>query len=72
MVVDVVNGDDSGVIERGGGASLAIEPTKALGIGADFAREDFDGGFTSQLDVPSAVDLAHPAGTERRKNLVRA
>jgi hypothetical protein len=59
-----------GVAEAAGGASLLREARQAFGIRREARRQDLDGDLAPDARVASAVDLAHPSGSERRDHLV--
>ena len=70
----VVDGDDVGVREAGGGAGLAPEPVDERGIACEGAMEHLDRDLARQDGVVGAEDLAHalrrrcvpPCGNGRR------
>ena len=64
VLVDVVDGDDGRMIERRRRSCFPLEATEPLRIGRELVGQDFDRGFTPELGVLGAVDLAHPTGTE--------
>ena len=69
---DVVDRDDVVVVEAGGRARFLLEPLVPVGIGRELGREHLDRHVAPEAGVPRAVDLPHPAGAERREDLVRA
>jgi hypothetical protein len=72
MEADVEDGEQVGVAERARRAGLLLEALQALGIGGEGGRQDLDRHVAPQPRVVGAVHLAHPAGTQRRHDLVRA
>ena len=58
-------GDDSGVVEPGGGLGLALDPVARSGAGFDHLH----GHVTLQAVVPGAVDGAETAGAEAFRDL---
>ena len=72
FVAGVVDGDDVGMRQAGERFHLTLESRERLGIGGEGWRQDFDRDVAAQPRVPCAVDLAHPAGTERCDDLVGA
>jgi hypothetical protein len=69
--LDLVDGDDVGVVERGGRAGLVYEAGAAGRIREPIRGEDLDRHLAPESGVGGAVDLAHPARAERRQDLVR-
>jgi len=63
---------DVRVIERGDGHRLASQPLSRARVSGGFDREQLDGDLTIETRVAGAIHLAHPARTERGKDLVRA
>jgi hypothetical protein len=59
------------MIQRGGGASLLLEPAKSVGVGTELGREDFDGDLSTESRITRPIDLAHPAGPDPRKDFIR-
>jgi len=60
------------MIERGGRLRLLLEPAQTLRVRGETRREDLDRDISPEPVVPRPVDLSHPAGTERRDDLVRS
>jgi hypothetical protein len=52
--------------------SFPPEASQAIGIRSERFRQDFQRDVTIQPAVTGAIDLTHPAGTDRGQNLVRA
>ena len=69
---DVVDDEDVGVIELGGGAGFLLEAREAVGIRGEAGVNDLDGDVAPESRVPRPVDLAHAAGAEGREDLVGA
>ena len=69
-LADVVDVDDVGVVQGGGGARLPLEPLQQLRIGA--GAEDLDGDGPAEPRVARAVDLAHAAGSQAVDDFVGA
>ena len=69
---DVVDRADIRVLERGDRAGLALESRAPLRIGRHVGRQHFDGDRAIEPRVAGLVDFAHPAGAERREDLVGA
>jgi hypothetical protein len=68
---DLVDRDDVGMVERGGGARLGLEAPQALGVVGERRRQHLDRDVASETRILRAVDLAHPAGAELTVDLVR-
>ena len=49
-----------------------FESAKAIGIGCDRGRQDFDGDVTPKARVMGSVHLAHPAGSDGAGDFVSA
>jgi hypothetical protein len=61
MFARVVNGADSRMIQRRGGASFALEAFERWGVGGEGARKEFDRNSAVQTNVPGLVYLTHSA-----------
>ena len=61
-----------GMIEGSQDFRFTLETGEPLGIGRHAGRQDLDCDLTLQARVGRAVDLAHPARTERRDDGVRS
>jgi hypothetical protein len=57
--------------ERCNGARLLLKTTQPIRIGRHRARKDFDRDVALEPWVAGSIDLAHPAGTDPGKNLIR-
>src|SRR5580765_5596374 len=60
------------MVERGEELGFAFEAGDAIGIDSEEFRQDLQRDIAIQLRVARAIDLAHPAGTQWGKDLVRA
>jgi hypothetical protein len=60
-LLDGVDRDDVGMIERGHGPGLALESVPAIGILVELRWKDLEGDCSPQLRVFGGVDLAHAA-----------
>ena len=69
-VTRLVDGDDVGMIEGGGGPRFLFEPAQRLRTGGQLGRQDLQGHFTTELVVSRTVDLSHPARTNYAEDLV--
>ena len=63
-LVDFVDGDDVGVIQRGGGARLLHEPAVAVRIGGRFGRQHLDGDRPAEPDIDRTVNDPHAAAAQ--------
>ena len=64
--LEPVDGGDVRVVERGEQMRLALEAPQAVGVLGHLRRQDLDRDVAVEVRVGRAVDLAHPAGAERR------
>ena len=63
---------DVRMTERSERLRLALEPLLQIGIGRNVPGKDLDGDRAIQAGISRPVDLPHPAGTERRGDLIGA
>ena len=61
---DFVNGDDVGMIERGGGARFLLEAPHAISIGSELFGQQLERDLATEPRVFGQIDLAHPARAE--------
>ena len=71
-LADVVDGDDVGVVERGGGPGLLREAAHAARVGGELLGQELDGEVAVEVVVARAPDLSHPPCAEAGKKLVLA
>jgi hypothetical protein len=64
VLVDVVDRADVGVVKRGGGTSLALEPLPGLGAGEVPLGEELQRHPAAQAGVLSLVDDTHTAAPD--------
>ena len=69
-LVDLVNGDDVGVIQRGGGFRFLHEPPHPILIRGDLEAQDLQRDFAIELRVLREIDLAHPALADLRADFI--
>jgi len=69
-LIDRVERDDIGVVERGDGSRLAFEAFTSGGSHA--GRQDLESHLAAERQVLGEVDLAHPATTEEPDNSIMA
>ena len=72
LMADVVHRADVRMAQGGDGSRFAIKPVPELLVGGQLCRENLDRHRAIETCVASLVDFAHPAGTERRENLIRS
>ncbi len=72
MLADVVDGQNIGMVQRGGGARFLLEASEALGIGGHRGRKDLDRYVAPEPRIARAIDLAHPARAKWRQNFIGA
>jgi hypothetical protein len=58
------------MIQRGDGASLALEAGEPFGIAGHLGGEDLEGYVAAELGVGRPIHLAHPAGTDGSGNSI--
>jgi hypothetical protein len=68
-LADVVNRADVGVRDPGHGSCFTLESLQ-LHAGRAGGRHDLDRDCPFELRISSAVNLAHPAGADRRQDFV--
>ena len=56
--------------QRGNRPRLGLEAAPHLGIGGDVRGHDLERDVAAEPRVARAIDLAHPAGAERRDDFV--
>ena len=70
MVADFVDGANVRVIERGGGAGLALEAPEGLGVMGQLWGKNLQCYEAAEFGVLSLVDHTHPAATQRLNDAV--
>jgi hypothetical protein len=70
VLADVVDGDDVGMVQRGGGARFLDESLAAFRARCALGPEQLDGDRPAEARVDGAVDGSHPALAERLDDLV--
>src|SRR5262245_51112930 len=63
---------DVRVVQSGERSGFTLEPISAYGIGRRVVRQDLEGNLSTEPGVLGAIDLAHPADTDQRHDLVLA
>src|SRR5204862_1286362 len=66
---DAVDGDDVGVVERGGDLGFALEAFGGVGAVSELQRQDFEGDGAVELDLVGEVDERHAAAAEQLVDL---
>ena len=69
---DVVDGDDVGVVQGGGGLGLLLEAAHEVGLVGERIGEEFQRHIALQSRIASPIDLAHAAAANQRDDLVGA
>src|SRR5271157_267702 len=64
VLVDVVDGADTGMIEGGRGLSLALEALQGLMVPGHFLRQELEGDEAVELGVFGLIDHTHSAAAE--------
>ena len=72
LLAGVVDRDDVGVRERRHRLRLGLEAGERVGVIGEVLGQHLDRHVALEAGVAGAVDLPHPAGAERRDDLVRA
>ena len=70
-LADVVDADDVGMVQGGGGAALAVEPLQGADVLDLVRREDLQRDLPLQTRMLREVDRAHAALAERAEQAVR-
>ena len=71
-MTDVIDGEDVGVVQRGGRPRLLLEAPQPVGVGTQPGRQDFDRDVATEPRVARPIDLPHPARANERDDLVGA
>jgi hypothetical protein len=71
-LLDLVDGDDVGMAEGGGGLRLLDEAAASGVIMPSVGRQDLDRDRSPQPEVARPIHLAHAAGAERLDDFIRA
>src|SRR5262245_65973990 len=69
---DLINSNDIRMVERGGGASLPLEPAQTVAIRCEFGRQQLQRDAAFEPCVLRQKNLAHSAFAELRENPVMA
>jgi len=69
-LLDIVDGSNVGMVQRGSGLSLDLESFPFFITGGDLARQELDGHLALELGVLSLIHHAHAAFAELGENLV--
>ena len=70
MRAELVDGRDVGVVQRAGRLRFLLEPAKPFRVLRERRRQDLDRDVTLEARVLRPVHLSHPAGPDRRQDLV--
>lgn len=66
FVVYRLDGDDVGMIERGGGARLLLEAAQSVGVRGEFGGQQLERDLPPQSRVAGEVNFSHPARAQQR------
>ena len=69
---DVVDGEEVGMIEGGGGAGLTLEALAPIGAVRDLWRQHLDRHLAAELGVARPPHLTHPTGPDGGEDFVPA
>ena len=69
---EVVDHQDGGMVERGDGARLGVEPPQAIRVVGDRQRRQLQRDGTLEPGVVCPVHLAHAAGADARVDAIAA
>jgi hypothetical protein len=64
LFIDLVNGADVGMVERGGRAGFALEALQGAGIAGGVFGEKFEGDHAAESHVFSLIDDAHASSAQ--------
>jgi hypothetical protein len=67
-----VNRRDIRMVQRRQDARLSLEARQTCGVVGKRLWQDLDGDVAAQARVTGAIDLAHPAGADRREDFVNS
>ena len=70
LLPDLINGDDVGMIGGRGGARLAFEALDQLRVRRELQGEEFERNAAVELRVVGQINLAHPAHSEQREDVI--
>ena len=70
VLVEVVGPDDVGVVQRGDGPRLDVEPSQQIGVRLILAGQDLDGAAAAHHLVLGQEDFAHPPLAEGPENAI--
>src|SRR4029079_1277929 len=69
---EIEDGQYVRVVERTGGAGLLLQAAESFRVVRELGGQNLDGDIAAEAGFPRAIDLSHPAGTERPDNFVWA
>ena len=69
-LLEAVDRGDMRVIQSGEKLGFTVEPRDAFGIVREALGHDLQRHLASELRIPRAIDLPHPAGAQRRKHFI--
>ena len=72
VLLDGIDGDDVGMVERRDGLGLALESLPALEVVRELGAQNLEGYLSAEPRVVRRVHLAHRAGAQSSDDLVTA
>src|SRR5215813_4697013 len=69
-IADLVNGDDIRMVEGAGGFGLLLESEQSLIVFGALFEQQLERDLSFESRVAGQIDLPHPAGADRRNDLV--
>ncbi len=72
VLLDRVEGDDVGVVERRDGARFALQAGESLGRGGEVRGQELERHVPAEPRVAGAIDLAHATRAQGDEDLVGA
>ena len=70
MLTHFVDGADVGMVERGGGLGLALEPLQRLPVPGEMLGQELQGDEAREAGVLGLVDHSHPAAPDAFEDAV--
>src|SRR5438105_1646341 len=71
-LADLMNGDDVRMIKRGDGLGFPDEAAEPVRIARSLDGQQLERHLAVEARILSQVNFTHPAGAERRENLIMA
>ena len=64
LLVNLMNGADVGIVQRGCGAGFALKSLESLGVLGQFVGKEFQSDIAAEAQILGLIDNTHPAATE--------